>query len=62
MKKVILSAAFALATTAAVAGTVAPPLVKPNIIIEQTPTSSVDHAVIPPLMFLISVATAIWVL
>ena len=62
MKKLILGAAFALVASSAVAGSVAPPIMEDTVIVEQTSTSSVDHAFLPPLMFLISVASAVWLL
>lgn len=61
MKKLVLSAAFALVASTAVAGSIAPPIVEDVVIVEQT-TSSVNHAFLPPLIFLISVASAAWLL
>jgi len=62
MKKLVLGAAFAPLASAAVAGSVAPPIVEDVVIVEQTATSSVSHDFLPPLMFLISVASAVWML
>ncbi len=62
MKKLILGAAFALVATSAVAGSVAPPIIEDTVIIDQAATSSVNHAIIPPVLFLISVGAAMLVL
>ena len=59
MKKLILGAAFALVATSAVAGSVAPPIVEAPVIIEQSATSSVNHHILPPVLFLISIGAAI---
>lgn len=59
MKKLILGAAFALVATSAVAGSVAPPIVEAPVIIEQSSTSSVNHHILPPLMFILAVGSAI---
>jgi len=55
MKNLVLGAAFALAATAATAGSVAPPIIEEPVIIEQAATSSVSDHILPPLVFLISV-------
>ena len=55
MKKLILGAAFALAVSAATAGSVAPPIIEQDVVIEQAATSSVSHHIMPPAFFLISV-------
>ncbi len=62
MKKVVLGAAFALVASTAIAGSVAPPIIEDTVIIEQAATSSVSHHIIPPMLFLISVGAALWVL
>jgi hypothetical protein len=62
MKKLILGAAFALVATSAVAGSVAPPVMEHDVIVEQAATSSVNHHILPPVLFLISVASAVWLL
>lgn len=58
MKKVILGVAFALAATAATAGSVAPPVMEDAVIVDQTATSSVSHHILPPLLFVLSVGAA----
>ena len=62
MKKLILGAAFALVATSAVAGSVAPPIIEPTVIVDQAATSSVNHHILPPVLFLITVASAVWLL
>lgn len=62
MKKVMLAAAVAaLAATAAHAGSLADPIVEPEIIVE-TATSSSAAGIIVPLLFLAAVGAAIWLL
>lgn len=60
MKTLILSAAFAMLATTAMAGSIATPMVEPTMIIEQANTSSVDQNIIPPAFFLLSVAFALF--
>lgn len=62
MKKIVLGAAFALVASTALAGSVAPPIIEDAVIVEQTSTSSVSQDFLPPLLFLISVASAVWML
>jgi len=62
MKKLVLGAAFALVATAAVAGSVAPPIIEDIVIIDQAATSSVDHNFLPPAFFLISVVAGMTLL
>lgn len=59
MKKLVLGAAFALVATTAVAGTVAPPMMEPAILIEQASGSSVNQHLLPPLLFVLAVATSL---
>jgi fructose-bisphosphate aldolase class 1 len=62
MKKVMLAAAVAaLAATAAHAGSLADPIVEPEVIVE-TATSSSAAGIIVPLLFLAAVGAAIWLL
>jgi len=62
MKKVMLVAATAaLAATAAQAGTLADPIVEPEIVVE-TASSSSSAGIIVPLLFLAAVGLAIWLL
>ena len=62
MKKALLVAAVAaLAATAAQAGTVAPPMIEPEIVVE-TATSSSSAGIIVPLLFLGAVGAAIWLM
>ena len=62
MKKLVLGAAFALVASTAIAGSVAPPIIEDAVIIETTATSSVNHHILPPVMFLLSVGAALWLL
>ena len=62
MKKVVLGAAFALVASTALAGSVAPPVIEDAVIVDQAATSSVNHHVLPPVMFLLSVGAALWLL
>ncbi|MEJ1997554.1 MAG: hypothetical protein P8X76_05220 [Maritimibacter sp.] len=59
MKKLVLGAAFALAASSAMAGSLADPIVEPEIIVEQAATSSVNQHFLPPLFFVLIVAGAI---
>jgi len=62
MKKTLLVAAVAaLAATAAQAGTLADPIVEPEIVVETT-TSSSSAGILVPLIFLAAVGAAIWLL
>lgn len=62
MKKVMLAATVvALAATAAHAGSLADPIVEPEIVVETT-TSSSAAGIIVPLLFLAAVGAAIWLL
>lgn len=62
MKKVMLAATVvALAATAAHAGSLADPIVEPEIVVE-TATSSSAAGIIVPLLFLAAVGAAIWLL
>jgi hypothetical protein len=56
MKKIVLGAVFAAFATTAMAGSLAGPVVEEDIIVQQAATSSVNHHIIPPAMFVISVA------
>lgn len=58
MKKLVLGAAFALVASTAVAGTVAPPVMEPAIVIEQAAGSSVNQHLLPPILFILAVATS----
>lgn len=51
MKNLVLGAVFALAASTAMAGSLAEPIVEPEVIIEQAATSSVSDHILPPLMF-----------
>jgi len=55
MKKLVLGAAFALVASSAMAGSIAEPVMQPEVIIEQAQGSSVNHHILPPLIFLLSV-------
>lgn len=57
MKKLVLGAAFALAANAAMAGSLAEPIIAEEVIVEQAATSSVNQHILPPLFFLMFVAT-----
>jgi hypothetical protein len=59
MKKLVLGAAFALVAATAVAGTVAPPMMEPAILIEQASGSSVNQHLLPPILFVLAVATSL---
>jgi hypothetical protein len=59
MKKLVLGAAFALVAATAVAGTVAPPMMEPAILIEQASGSSINQHLLPPLLFVLAVATSL---
>jgi len=59
MKKLILGAAFALAANTAFAGSIAEPMIEPTIVVEQASSSSVNHGVLVPVMFLLFVSTSI---
>ncbi len=60
MKKLALAAAFGLFATSAVAGSCCTdPIVEPIILLEQSEASSLDHDLLPPLMFLLLVAGAL---
>ncbi|GGD20670.1 hypothetical protein GCM10011358_01540 [Sinisalibacter lacisalsi] len=59
MKKLVLGAAFALAASTAMAGSVAEPVLDQEIIIEQAPASSVNHHILPPLFFVLFVGGAV---
>jgi hypothetical protein len=55
MKKLLLGTAFALLATGAIAGSIAEPVMEPEVIIEQAQGSSVNHHILPPLIFVLSV-------
>lgn len=59
MKKLVLGAAFALLATGAIAGSIAGPVMEPAVIIEQAQGSSVNHHILPPLIFLLSVGLGV---
>jgi len=59
MRKLLLGAAFALAASSATAGSIEGPIVDQDIIIEQAPTSSINHHILPPLFFVLMVGGAI---
>lgn len=58
MKKLVLGAAFALAASTAMAGSLADPVIEQDIVIEQAATSSVNQHILPPLLFVLAVASA----
>lgn len=62
MKKLALSVAFAVLASAATAGSLAEPMVAPEMVVEQASTSSVDQNIIPPAFFLLSVAMGMFIL
>lgn len=62
MKKFVLSAAFAVAATSAMAGSLAEPVMDQEVIVQQTSTSSVNQHIIPPALFIISVGLSLFVL
>ena len=59
MKNLILGAAFALAATSAMAGSLADPIIEQEVIIEQAAPSSINQHILPPLMFIMIVAGAV---
>ncbi len=59
MKKLVLGTAFALAASSAMAGSLADPVVEPEIVIEQAATSSMNQHILPPLLFVLIVAGAL---
>ena len=59
MKKLVLGAAFALVASSAMAGSLAEPIVEPTVVVEQAASSSVNHGILAPLMFVIMVGSAI---
>jgi len=59
MKKLVLGAAFALTASAAMAGSIAEPVVTEDVIIQQAAASSVSHHILPPLAFVMLVAGAV---
>jgi hypothetical protein len=61
MKKLVLSVAFALTASAAMAGSVAPPAVTPEVVVQQAATSSVDQGILVPILFVVMVGSA-WAL
>ncbi len=62
MKKFVLGAAFAVAATSAMAGSLAEPVTDQEVIVQQTSTSSVNQHIIPPALFIISVGLSLFVL
>lgn len=62
MKKFVLGAAFAVAATSAMAGSLAEPVMDQEVIVQQTSTSSVNQHIIPPALFIISVGLSLFVL
>jgi hypothetical protein len=60
MKKLVLGAVLALAANAAMAGSLAEPVVEPEVVVQQAAASSVDQAILPPLLFVIFVGSAIF--
>ncbi|MBD3814388.1 MAG: hypothetical protein IE917_19640 [Betaproteobacteria bacterium] len=62
MKKFVLGAAFALAATSAMAGSLAAPVMEQEVIVQQAATSSVNQHIIPPALFIISVGLGLFVL
>lgn len=59
MKKLVLGAAFALTASSAMAGSLADPVVEPEVIVEQAATSSMNQHILPPLFFVLLVAGAL---
>lgn len=59
MKKFVLAAAFAVAASSAVAGSIAVPVVEPEVIVQQASTSSVNQHILPPALFVLSVAASL---
>lgn len=62
MKKFVLATAIALAATTAMAGSIAGPVVEPEVIVQQAATSSVNQHILPPVLFVLSVATSLLLL
>jgi len=58
MKKLVLGAAFVVAATSAMAGSLAEPIIAEEVIVQQTATSSVNHHILPPLLFVLAVGSA----
>ncbi len=60
MKKLALAVTFSLVATSAVAGSCCTdPIVEPRILMERSESSSMDHNLLPPIMFLLLVSGAI---
>lgn len=60
MKKFVLGAAFAFVASTAMAGSIAGPVVEPDVIVQQASTSSVNQHIIPPAFFVIAVVTSLF--
>lgn len=60
MKKIALGLALAVVATAASAGALTDPIIEQDIIIETAAASSVDHSILPPLIFLMFVGIALF--
>ncbi len=61
MKKLAFAAVLMLAASSATAGSLAEPIMPADIVIQQAATSSVDHAILPPLVF-ITLVGSMWLL
>lgn len=59
MKKLVLGIGFALAANAALAGSLADPIVEPTVVVEQAESSSVNHGILVPVMFLLFVGSSV---
>ncbi|MGH1369768.1 MAG: hypothetical protein ACRBCL_14235 [Maritimibacter sp.] len=59
MKKIALGLALTLVATAATAGALSDPIIEQDIIVQTAANSSIDHSVLPPLIFLIFAGLAI---
>lgn len=60
MTKVFLGAALALVATSAVAGTIVDPIMDQAVIMQDTASSTFNHAIIPPIFFLLFVGFAMF--
>jgi len=47
-----------VAATSAMAGSLAEPIIAEEVIVQQTATSSVNHHILPPLLFVLAVGSA----
>lgn len=60
MKKLVLGLALATLATTASAGALNDPIIADEVIVQATAASSISHAIIPPLFFLMFATIAIF--